>query len=301
MEQQEFVPPLPVGEGSPSAPESPLSQAVEKTQVSVPVVCPVCQTSNLPGELYCQECGFLLSAVPGEKPSEVVPARGQLKTPEGVLYPLREGENRIGRTEGEILLQNPSVSRRHALLRIEGNRATLEDLGSTNGTFIGGKRIPPHQPVSLRSGDEIRLGDVLLLFTAEGLEETEPPSEEGFGPTAETSSGAYLEAEDGTRYPIPVGVSTLGRRPENQIVIPDPYVSGRHLEISYEEGMIYLRDLNSTNGTFLNDNRVPPGERVLLSQGDVLVVGKQRLKVVISEERKPEEGSPREESEEGGF
>lgn len=281
MEQQEFV-----GEDFPSAFATPSPQEAEKTQVAEPIICPVCQTPNPPGELYCQECGFLLSAVPGEKPSEVAPERGQLKTPEGAVYPLREGENRIGRAEGEILLSHPSVSRRHALLRIEENRATLEDLGSTNGTFIGGKRIPPHQPVPLHSGDEIRLGDVLLTFTAEGLEEAVPPSEEGSRSAPITPSGAYLEAEDGTRYPIPEGVSTLGRRPENQIVIPDPYVSGRHLELLYEGGIIYLQDLNSTNGTFLNDTRVPPGEKVPLSPGDVLTVGKQRLKVVIPEEEK---------------
>lgn len=292
MEQQESVPSLFVGEGSQSASPTSLSQEAEKTQVSAPVMCPVCQTQNLPGELYCQECGFLLSAVPGEKPSEIPPERGQLKTPEGVLYPLREGENRLGRAEGDILLPHPSVSRRHALLRIEENRATLEDLGSTNGTFINRKRIPPHQPVPLRSGDEIRLGDALLIFTAEGLEETIPPSEERIEAPSITPSGAYLEAEDGTRYPIPEGVSTLGRRPENQIVIPDPYVSGCHLELTYEGGMVYLRDLNSTNGTFLNDARVPPGEKVLLSQGDVLVVGKQRLKVGIPKD----EGQDREDA-----
>jgi pSer/pThr/pTyr-binding forkhead associated (FHA) protein len=54
------------------------------------------------------------------------------------------------------------VSRRHASLALENNKLNLWDLGSSNGTFINGTRLTPHQPSPLRDGDEVRLGQMVL-------------------------------------------------------------------------------------------------------------------------------------------
>jgi hypothetical protein len=54
------------------------------------------------------------------------------------------------------------VSRRHSSLALENNQLTLWDLGSSNGTFINGNRLTPHQPSPLRDGDEVRLGQMVL-------------------------------------------------------------------------------------------------------------------------------------------
>ena len=76
---------------------------------------------------------------------------------------LRPGENLLGRIdEGVLWIESPSVSRRHARIRVEGDRATLEDLGSKNGTFWRGQRVSA--PVLLSDGDEIRLGKVSLTL-----------------------------------------------------------------------------------------------------------------------------------------
>ena len=76
---------------------------------------------------------------------------------------LRPGENLLGRVdEGILWIDSPSVSRRHARIRVEGGQATLEDLGSKNGTFWRGQRISA--PVLLSDGDEIRLGKVGLAL-----------------------------------------------------------------------------------------------------------------------------------------
>ncbi len=76
---------------------------------------------------------------------------------------LRPGENLLGRIdEGILWIDSPSVSRRHARIRIEGGQATLEDLGSKNGTYWRGERISA--PVLLSDGDEIRLGKVSLTM-----------------------------------------------------------------------------------------------------------------------------------------
>ena len=76
---------------------------------------------------------------------------------------LAEGENLLGRTrEAAVWVDDSSVSRRHAILRVTGTRATLEDCGSKNGTFIHGVRLTG--PRELNPGDELWLGSACLVF-----------------------------------------------------------------------------------------------------------------------------------------
>jgi DNA-binding winged helix-turn-helix (wHTH) protein len=76
---------------------------------------------------------------------------------------LTEGENLLGRThEAAVWVDDSSVSRRHALIRVSGSRATLEDCGSKNGTFVRGVRVT--QPQELSPGDEFWLGSACLVF-----------------------------------------------------------------------------------------------------------------------------------------
>jgi hypothetical protein len=76
---------------------------------------------------------------------------------------LREGENVLGRTrEAVVWIPSTSASRRHARILVKGGSATLEDLGSKNGTFVGERRIDA--PTALADGDSIRVGDALFVF-----------------------------------------------------------------------------------------------------------------------------------------
>jgi DNA-binding winged helix-turn-helix (wHTH) protein len=85
-----------------------------------------------------------------------------------ILAPLREiplaaGENVVGRDpRAQVCLDSPSVSRRHARIMVEGDRVTLEDLKSKNGTQVHGRLIT--DPVPLADGDEIRFGSVGVTF-----------------------------------------------------------------------------------------------------------------------------------------
>ncbi|MFI5119384.1 MAG: FHA domain-containing protein [Thermoanaerobaculia bacterium] len=75
---------------------------------------------------------------------------------------LANGENVLGRDPAaEVFLDDTAVSRRHARITVRGSQATLEDLGSKNGTFLGGK--PVAAPALLRDADAILLGSVLLI------------------------------------------------------------------------------------------------------------------------------------------
>lgn len=82
---------------------------------------------------------------------------------EGRQIPLSEGENIIGREpEAAVWLDSSTISRRHARIAIAGDRATLEDLGSKNGTELRGERLA--MLVDLADGDEIRIGSVVVTF-----------------------------------------------------------------------------------------------------------------------------------------
>jgi DNA-binding winged helix-turn-helix (wHTH) protein len=76
---------------------------------------------------------------------------------------LQPGDNLLGRThDASIWVDHSSVSRRHALIRVTEQGATIEDCGSKNGTFIGGDRVG--ETVPLRDGDRVLLGSALLVF-----------------------------------------------------------------------------------------------------------------------------------------
>ena len=78
---------------------------------------------------------------------------------------LRDGENVIGREEDAAAwIESASVSRRHARIVVSGGQATLEDLGSKNGTFVRGQRIT--SAVVLSNGEQILVGVVPLRFRA---------------------------------------------------------------------------------------------------------------------------------------
>jgi len=89
---------------------------------------------------------------------------------------LDEGAHVLGRDpDVEIYLNSPGVSRRHALIKISAGRATIEDLGSKNGTFVGNRRVDGAQ--SLADEDVIGIGTVKLtvrVVQTLGSTETEP-------------------------------------------------------------------------------------------------------------------------------
>jgi DNA-binding winged helix-turn-helix (wHTH) protein len=83
-------------------------------------------------------------------------------------FPLAEGEQTIGRDADTcVCLESPRVSRHHARLVVRGARATIEDLGSKNGTFIAGERL--EGPRELKPGDTIRIGPFSLVFAVAGV------------------------------------------------------------------------------------------------------------------------------------
>jgi DNA-binding winged helix-turn-helix (wHTH) protein len=77
--------------------------------------------------------------------------------------PLTEGDNILGRApDAAVWIDALGVSRHHARIIVEGRDATVEDLGSKNGTYVGAERVTA--PCRLADGDQIRLGSVVITF-----------------------------------------------------------------------------------------------------------------------------------------
>ena len=86
-----------------------------------------------------------------------------LTDPTGREHPLTSDVTTIGRAvENDTVIISRRVSREHAHLRREGWRVILEDLGSTNGTFLNDERVL--SLIQLRDEDRIRVGDVTFIF-----------------------------------------------------------------------------------------------------------------------------------------
>jgi pSer/pThr/pTyr-binding forkhead associated (FHA) protein len=97
----------------------------------------------------------------------------------GQLIPVKQGPLIIGRASiCDLRLQHPSISRRHAQIMRQGDRFTLRDLGSQNGTFVN--RVKIIGDLEIRIGDEIALGNALLKLRGSGV----PPEKAPEAPAA---------------------------------------------------------------------------------------------------------------------
>jgi hypothetical protein len=83
-----------------------------------------------------------------------------------------EGGRTIGREGADITLDDDQVSRSHARVSVAGSTITIEDLGSTNGTFVNGTRI--EAPTTLAPGDTVRIGATTFALEAEAEPEPQP-------------------------------------------------------------------------------------------------------------------------------
>lgn len=81
----------------------------------------------------------------------------------GVVFPLEGEQLTIGRdSSNSVAINDAEVSRKHARLTFQGGKFVIDDLGSTNGTFVNGQRLVG--PVVLKAGDVVSLGEQIVLM-----------------------------------------------------------------------------------------------------------------------------------------
>ena len=92
-------------------------------------------------------------------------------------------------------------------------------------------------------------------------------------------TGVNSTLEQGSVVPIR-GIITLGRKPENTIVLTEPFVSGNHAKIYAKNNNLYVEDLNSTNVVYVNNERIQ--EKYKLVADDEVKIGSAIFKVLKS-------------------
>lgn len=162
----------------------------------------------------------------------------------------------VGRSlDNDIVFDQPSVSGHHARVTVQGNRAIIEDVGSSNGTFVGSpsNRV---QKANLNPDDFVYLGSLRV------------PAVRLLTPSSNAQSDAVAIRQD--------GIIILGRAPDCDQVLDFPMISARHARLTRQASGFLLEDLGSTNGTFLNGQRI---NRVLVRPGDVITLGSYQFTV----------------------
>lgn len=191
---------------------------------------------------------------------------------------LKLGETKIGRKPGcdIVLSDDPSVSSTHAVINTVGLKSSIQDLGSTNGTFIENEKITRRE---LRHGETILIGEHTLLYRDDASFDTpafgkqpaaavKPPL--AHDQTTVLMAFAQLVAIDGKdkgkRLPLvkeTVVLENPGKNPARILRTSDGYVI--HAQVGPGEPRI-------------NDKPVPPGGQ-LLDNGDIIDIAGTRYQV----------------------
>jgi len=190
----------------------------------------------------------------------------------GEEYKLANPVTVLGRTEGDIVLGDDSlISRRHARFTATNEGLIIEDLKSANGIFWRLRKT-----VNLRDGDLILMGRQMFRFAV-------PKSETLTGDKAAKDKAAKPPAElvrvlaggvDENHYPLVAGENVLGRTRGTLTFPEDAYLSSQHAKINFIDNKWVAEDMNAANGTFIGVR-----ERVLLGDGDIVLIGHQLLRI----------------------
>lgn len=172
-----------------------------------------------------------------------------------------------------IILENNTVNESHAKLIRQNNSIVLKDLGSSIGTQVNGQRINQKQ---LFFGDRFIVGDVEFKVL-DPTDKTQPNSAHKWSLIADSSwlSGQEfpLVSTSGSK------VITIGRGKQCDLVFPGTHLSREHAKVVFHDNHITFTDLNSSNGTYVNESKitgetkVKAGDRVRLDVYSFRVFG----------------------------
>ena len=216
-------------------------------------------------------------------------APGAAQVPRGQILVGREP------SRASLVVAHPAVSGAHALVFLD--RMQVIDQGSTSGTYVAGQRVPPNQAVPIDPNGVVAFGPipipVLVLFQIAQAVAGAPQAQAPAAPPPAPSPAAPPPAGDSQgqaprKHRTVIGELSLeslgtaatisiGRTPDNKIVVAHPQVSSKHAQIVKEGGALFLVDLGSANGTFVRGQRVAPNQRVPVQNDERVYIGPMPL------------------------
>lgn len=206
----------------------------------------------------------------------------------------------VGRAgDNELTLPYATVSLHHARILADATGCRIMDLGSSNGTFVNGVELPVKVEQALRDGDAVQVGPFQLHFHAQPASVAAVGRARVIGETA-AAPAASVAAAAGRRpgrtvilppslparlvvstpewsreFPLQKDSVTLGREPDNDIMIAADVVSRHHAVLQKRESGYLITDLGSTNGInqagrLLKEKLLAPGDYVCIGQNVTL-------------------------------
>jgi ABC-type multidrug transport system ATPase subunit/pSer/pThr/pTyr-binding forkhead associated (FHA) protein len=213
--------------------------------------------------------------------------------------PVTPGQVVLGRdpARANFVVNHPNVSSLHCTFSL--NPLSVTDNQSTSGTWLGSERLAPGQPRPLDPHAFVGVGPIavpvgLVLQLAGALSSagtSATPAAGGHSPVAPAAAPLGLASSPSgggvsgkpkhktvmgqVRMDGPPGSTgkSIGRTPDNDIHVPHPQVSSHHAVLHVGGGQLFLEDKNSANGTFVRGQRIPPGQRVPVQNGEKVFIG----------------------------
>jgi pSer/pThr/pTyr-binding forkhead associated (FHA) protein len=238
-------------------------EAQEATLAPEPMreVLPPSASSAIPSNSELMRGSRAMAAPVLPAPPQTAPTEAALVQPNGERFRLG-AVTRIGRhPDNDLVLTDDYVSGHHAEIRQEVLTFMLADAGSRNGTFVNEVYI--NDPTPLRDGDVVRVGQTNLRVSipapqavpasAFGLQAPQAaPAPPSLGAVLPPSAVMGYLQRNGTRWDLKGQVVNLGRDPRSDVALDDPAVSFTHAQITRMGNVLYLRDVGSRNGTYVN-------------------------------------------------
>ena len=186
----------------------------------------------------------------------------------------------------DMVVKSPRISRRHCQIKWTPDGIAIKDLGSSGGTHVGDRKIGRAR---IKPGDRIRLADITLELRdgpAPTIDVQEAPTDAIVDAPAKPSSPDTAEwelhyaNEDGEQQVATLRSGSspliLGRKADCDIRLVNPTVGRHHCKVSVENNELVAKDLDSSNGTFINGEKIRRGK---LTDGDVLECGTAEVKI----------------------
>lgn len=186
-----------------------------------------------------------------------------------------------------LVLIDDSISPHHASLITLNNKLYVKDNHSTHGSFVNGSPINKKEVVP---GDVLRLGkvDILVMDPRESLNQDAIDEENLDNFWSLVADDSFLTGQE---FYIHKSPCTVGRGSQCDIVLPGTHLSRQHAEIKIQGNLLHLRDLSSSNGTFVNGEKIAqgiarPGDQIKFDSYSFRVTGpeqdKNKTKIRIS-------------------
>ena len=191
---------------------------------------------------------------------------------------LKEGTNLVGRAPGNGLsIDDQYMSRKHAMIKVQGGNVKLYDIGSTGGTKVNGNEIGAKV---IRTNSVIRVGETQLrVVEIDNPQQFDQATLSGRTMTDRKGERAAVlmvtsGRDAGKSFMLVDGENKIGRSGDCSVSLNDDSVSREHAMVRCHDGKISVYDLGSTSGTWVDGQRID-GYKV--NNGDVISMGRSEF------------------------